>query len=661
MYNHEIEINIDQEQKNNKGNLFSLLKENILINTIKENPGSSNLPVVVETILVEALDYPQAEKVELTGSLARFAIGFGSIERYNQGKDGAKKLLNDANIPININFNNNPWKHIITGLSENDLDMDTCFYFKQGYSLKDLYNSLEEKHKDSKNFKVEKADIVNIFSFNPMDNFKLAITHEPIITNPGLNKLTIGILYKPENEDYKQIMHIDVSGFPIDAEKARRQKRHGGRTTKSQDRGRLPLMVENGKIIYEITNDSKIALKGREKISTSGKNMKDIFELSLRSLRIRLIHTPDDLSIKINHLFPLFDSKSLFSIRNNVQEYISSNNHKLSTKEISLPLKDLILCFNYDPYTTLHFLQDSNFYLLFPGFNNITSKGWRNLYLSDWLNLTTVGGDFLEPDKRSLNSLIKDQEEYSKRNLSNGFISVLHAISEIKDPKKEFDLIDSFSYFDTSGIGRFNQERIKLNKPIDAISYILNFFNGGLTEIEIQRLYNSYSDKKIETEQFRKILRKLKLESKIDKQLRSVYIGGRNRSAILYNLRSLKSQNPLQLDNLIDKTNEITPHPCLDRANKYLINTPKNLEPLDKTRTLKNIHSFLKSVGVPTLEALRSLSYKDFSDFYKKYIDKEKNKLTQEDFQIYCRAIQIISEEVLRYPQFLNYLRLDKK
>ncbi|MDO8341146.1 MAG: hypothetical protein Q7T59_04170 [Candidatus Woesebacteria bacterium] len=664
MYNHEIEINSDQnkESQNDKGNLFSLLKRNILINTIKENPGSCNLPEVVENILKETLIFPQTEKVELTGSLARFAIGFGSMERHNQGKDGASKLLREVNISTNKNnFENNPWKNIITDLSESDLDMDTCFYFKPGYSLLDLYNSLEEKHKDSNNLKVEKTNIVNAFSFNLMDNFQLAITHEPIITNPGLNKLTIGISYKPVNEDYKQIMHIDVSESPIDAEKARRQKRHGGRTTKSQDMGRLTLKIENEKIIYEVTNEAKMALKGKERISTSGKNMKDILELSLRSLRIRLIHTPDDLSIKINHLFPLFDSKSLFSIRKNVQEYVSTNNNKLSTKEMSLPLKDLILCFNYDPYSTLHFLQDSNFYLLFPGLNNITSKGWRNLYLSDWLNLTTVDGNFLEPDKRSLNSLVKDQDEYSKRNLSNGFISILHAISELKDPKKEFDLMDSFNYFDSSKMVEFNQERIKSNKPTKAISYILNFFNGGLTEIEIQRLYNLYSDKKIRTEEFRKVLRELKLESKIDKQLRTVNVQGKKRSVILYGLRTVKSQNPLQLDNLIDKASEVIQHPCLDRANEYLVNNFKDLESIDKTITLKSIHNFLKSTEVLTLEALRSFSYKDFSDFYSKYNKNEKGKLSLENFQIYCRGLQIISEDVLRYPQFLNYLRLDKK
>ena len=203
--------------------------------------------------------------------------------------------------------------------------------------------------------------------------------------------------------------------------------------------------------------------------------------------------------------------------------------------------------------------------------------------MSDWLNLTTVDGNFLEPDKRSLNSLVKDQDEYSKRNLSNGFISILHAISELKYPKKEFDLMNSFNYFDTSKIVEFNQERIKSNKPTKAISYLLNFFNGGLTEIEIQRLYNLYSDKKIETEEFRKVLRELKLESKIDKQLRTVNIQGRKRSVILYGLRTVKSQNPLQLDNLIDETSEVTKHPCLDRANEYLIKNFKNLEFNDKT------------------------------------------------------------------------------
>jgi len=156
-------------------------------------------------------------------------------------------------------------------------------------------------------------------------------------------------------------------------------------------------------------------------------------------------------------------------------------------------------------------------------------------------------------------------------------------------------------------------------------------------------------------------LRELKLESKIDKQLRTVNIQGRKRSVILYGLRTVKSQNPLQLDNLIDKTSEVTKHPCLDRANEYLIKNFKNLEFNDKTITLKSIHNFLKSNGVLTLEALRSFSYKDFSDFYNKYNNEEKNKLNQGNFQIYCRGLQIISEDVLRYPLFSNYLRLDKK
>lgn len=660
MYNIETENQTNIESLVKKVVLSNFLRNDILNKIISENPGSQNLPEVVEDIMGKSLTFPHIEKAELTGSIARFAIGFGTMEKYNQGKDGATELLKVLNTSKNINnFENNPWKKIITDLSESDMDMDTCFYFVQNYSLFDLYNFLKEQYTKSENFKIEKSDNISAFSLNLMDNFHLEITHEPIHTNPGLKKLTIGIAYKSEGDDYKQIMHIDVSESPTDALKARKQKRHGGRTTKSQDRGRVPLVLENGQVIFKRTDNATTALRGKERISTTSKKITDIFELSMRSLRIRSIHTPKDLSIKVNRLFPLFDSKSIFSIRKDVQEYIATKNHNISLNEISLSLKDLILCFNFDPYNTLHFLQDSNFYVLFPGLNNMTSKGWRNLYLNDHLNLTTTGGDFVESDKRSLNSIANDQNEYSNRKLSNGFISVLQVISEIKDPKNEFNLLDSFNHLDTSLVTKFDSKKIKTSEPIKAIFYILKFFNGGLTEKEIQRIYNLHSIKKIGIDEFRKALRELKLNSKIDKQLRTANIAGKDKLVTLYNLRSSKQENPLHLDYLLERSNLNTANPCLDRTKKYLNDNNKNLESVNKT--LINIQNFFKRSGVSTLEAFRSFSKNDFSDMYEKYYDEYKVVLSSQDFQVYCRAIQIITEDVLRYPQFINYLRLDLK
>lgn len=653
MYNHEIENTIENQTETNL-NLVDFLRKFTLRKFVTENPKLSNFPYVMEEVLVKTLNYPEIEKAELTGSMARFAAGFGSMERYWQGKDGAGELLKQLS-DESSNHESDQLKSIVANLSNSDLDMDLCFRFKDSSSLLDLYSYLNKSFSSAPKYNREektveiknKIFIIKSFSVGLGDNYQMGVVYEPILSNPRFNKITIGFSSFSQNIS-KNIIHIDMSEFPKTGIEGREQKRHGGRSVGSQDKCRLVLENKGEKVVYKMTDSAKYALYGQETVGTYGKTMAGVAELALRALRIRLIHTPNDLPIKMNYFAPSFDFKSIFLLRKSAQEYVLENKKQLSFKEIVLPLKDLVLCFNYDPYITLQFLQDSGLYLLFPDLRNLSENKWRNLYLNDWLNLTTEGDRFIASEKRSLTSLIKDQTEYKRRGLKDGFTSTLRAINETKNLKKEFNLEESFKSFISGESTKINKERVAKSPPTKAIFLIMHAFKGGLTEVEIHRIYNSIYPSKLYKNSFRGELRKLKLNSRVDKQLRKIQVRGTDRSVTLYHLRIARLQTPCDgLESLLNGYKDKSQHPYINRAKEYLNGSFENSNNI--TENLVTIFDSLKIFGVKSLETLRSLSPNDFTDSYNGNLAKE---LSLEEYQIGCRTLQIISEDILKNPQF---------
>lgn len=652
MSNREIET---PEKMIDGFDLSVLLREKVFDRIINNNPELSDLPdVLTSTLWKISRSCKDVERMEWTGSLERFAAGFGVMDRYWQGKNGAAGILNRLNDPGNTN---GILKKVALDLFESDLDMDVCFHLKPETSLIDLYYDSKDKFKDHKNFE-EKDEVIGIqgkafdkhtFAVDLNNKYRMSFCCEPIITNPDLDKITIKFLYSSDNCT-KPIIHVDVSRFPNSGVEAITQKRHGGRTAKFQDYGRIPLTTsDDERIAYYVTDKARSAFDGQESIDISGKDITGIVELGLRALRAKLIHVPEKLPLKINYLSLGFSANTIFSIRQKTEESVILNQN-LSMKDMYLGLKDLVLCFNYDPYITLQFLQDSGLYILIPGLKSLSSKDWHNLYLSEWLNLTTEDELFLSPDKRSLDKLYKDQEEYKARGLSDGLMRVVHAVHEINNNGSKFDLENAFSKFIESDKVCFNTEKMTTIESSRVVSYILSYFKGGLTEIEIHRIYNSLVQKRIDREGFRKIFQELKLTSQIDKQLHLVKDGRKNKSVIFYTLRKAKSPISVNiLDTYLPRIlKDDSGHAHINRAREYFT-TSSFQNPESSEDLLNKTLDCLRAFGVNSLEALRSLSPKDFSDI----LNNSEEDLSSDDDKISYRTLQILSEDILRYPKLI--------
>lgn len=653
MSNHEIENTIETKSS---ANLKNFLRSSALSKFITENPDCYDIPEVLEELMIKTLSFPHLEQSELTGSMARFAAGFGSMEKYQKGREGAKQIFEQLD-ESGDKTQYDTLRKIVTDLAEGDIDMDLCFNFETNFSLLDLQNHLKQQFKNNPSFQEEEKSIeinnkkllINTFFVDINDKYQLTITHEPIVTNPNFKKITVGIAHISEG-GLKKIIHIDMSRFPKTGIEGREQKRHGGRTIKSQDRCRLILNSDGCGITYQISDYARSALSGQESIENFGKDIAGTTELSLRALRIHLIHSSDNLPININYLSPFLNAKSLFSLRKRFQEFTVSDKSGATMKGMSLSLKELVLCFNYDPYITLQFLQDSGLYLLLPDLKNLSSKDWHDLYLSDWLNLSTEAGDFISTEKRSMGSLVENQKEYKSRGLTNGFTSVMRAIHEIGGKKNDFNLEEAFDSFVNGNSKKFNIEQITKDNSITALSLILGYFSGGLSEIEAHRIYDSSGNKNTKETHFRGILRELKLTSRVDKKLHKIKIRGGDKTVTLYTLRTSGFKTPFRnLDSILDfEWKDNREHSYLNRAKEYLASTAKDSDLVDSS--LGMIFSSLESFGIQTLEGFRSFSSKDFSDLYKSNTATE--KFSGKDFQNVCRTLQIICEDVLRYPQF---------
>lgn len=635
-----------------------LLCGKVLSKFLKENPEHLDFANEFESVLVHTLQFSEIANAELTGSFARFAAGFGKMDRYHKGKDGARNLYDEFNNP-----NNNRQDLIgktISKLAFGDIDMDYCFTFNKGSSLSSLFDYsmnglsnlsgfLHEQHTvkiGEREFKIKS------FSVLLANKYKMSWVYEPVETNPRFKKLTVSFSVKTGDE-YKQFLHVDMSEYPKNGVEARSQKRHGGRTLRSQDRCRLPLYLSNNEVCYKLTHEARMSLVGQEYMDVSGtskkgregKNVPGIAELALRALRIRLIHVPDVNKINVNNITSLFDSKTVFAIRNTVENYVL-NGGRLTERDMIVPLKELILSFNYDPYLTLQVLQDTGLYLLFPGLRGLSGSQWKKLYLNEWLNLAPQSGEYLPSGKRSLNSLIADENEYIQRDLNDGMSMILHAIHEIKSPNEEFHIEKAFEDFLFGNEQTTEDVNFRNIEPAQKIEAIMRNFNGGLTEIEIQKIYNSLSTNKLSDVEFRSMFLDLKFQSKVDKQLRKINVFGKEKNVLLYSLRNPKSLIPIEkMELFMGRTwFQESGHPYINRAKEYAKSNQCNIP-------LVRIISSLEDVGVPTLESLRSLSVKDFEYLYLHTVIEGSDI---DNFKNGCRILQIIAEDVLRYPQFLK-------
>jgi len=216
------------------------------------------------------------------------------------------------------------------------------------------------------------------------DDFEAKIIVSQVPTNIEHTFMRIGIL--DTRHEGKEIFHIDLGEVGNLAEDAFSDKRSGN-SSKIQDECTCPLTTKNGQIIYQLSQRAHDVMYESDEIYTELDDLSDVMEVSLRALRMNLLHRISSMDIDLQSFSTEFTSDSLFKLRESIQGFVNRND-TINPNVLHILQRELALCLTINPHITVQFLRDSGLSSFIPGLKNITRQQWNKILSSKHFIIT---------------------------------------------------------------------------------------------------------------------------------------------------------------------------------------------------------------------------------------------------------------------------------
>jgi|GEM_PF-7077126 len=461
----------------------------------------------------------------LAGSFARYLSGNGDTKTNWQIREKAlemqEKFIHDPQ-------NKSDFKRI----SRADQDIDTAFVFKNEGSLATLYAFIKSNAPNATEtittLQTPEGLPIQTTHLDFVDAHKTGIHLEfgPISTNPNLIHMTMGF-----HNNNERVFHIDIAKFPSDGMQTLDQKRIGGSTNEAQDIYIPITLDEQGKLIYKIQSNDAYSVLHKESVNVEERKAKDVVELSIRALRIHLIHSEylfTDTSLKsLTALFYTEGKGNIFDIRKTIQSLIRSG-ETIPKEQMDLFRTELLICMANDPYETAKFLQDTGIYLLIPGLKNFNHHDWKNFFTSTALTFLQEGTPITPKEMRSIEGVQYSHGEFKKVKWNegvNGMQRFIRAYGEVMKSKlpdldlKNYDQMYSL-LFKTESKKLLLSEKQQATSLPNMLLFLFRTYPSGVTEREMQGYLQTMTNQEISREIFQKALFQIKTKGLIDRQTR---------------------------------------------------------------------------------------------------------------------------------------------
>ncbi len=366
----------------------------------EESEYFDQIPDVVEQVLLPIVNAPGIEEVELHGSVARF-IAHGMSEEYWEVLNYFDYLKREAHSDRVKYFLGGPF-----GFAA-DPDFDIGI---RGISVEKLSSSLEDWFKvsdfrDAPFVHAGKQIVRKEYAFTLKTGHRVEISVGPIPTVPDIHNLVISIF---DIRTDQRVFHIDINEAPAIAEQVEREKRQG-KTNRKQDEVRAALFTENNRLWYEVSPEAVEIMKGQDEVTTESTDLAEIAEISLRALRMNLLHE-NPTFVDLRFFLLQFTDVSLFALQERIQAAILRG-ERISEQVLPILKRELALCLTIDPYVTIQALRDMGLATIIPGLRSITGEQWQKVLHSRHLAIAADA----TPEAARSDTYMNWQREYYRR------------------------------------------------------------------------------------------------------------------------------------------------------------------------------------------------------------------------------------------------------
>ncbi len=383
------------------GYLTDYLRDEFLVDGFRDKPEwYHRAPEVVEQIIAPLLESSGAT-AEIFGSVPKCIATWVPEYFWDYGLyfAGEAKRLSTSGEPDEV-------VSIPRGLSTGaTVDIDISIDSPNPAIFSDWFDAIRNTYRVSEDevsrIPVETPDHSIVYGYrfeadSPIDDHLLVqIYSGPVPTNVKIPILVISILDK---ETRQRIFHADLVMPPQNAEIAFAEKRLAATSTK-QDECVARLSTRGGRLWFEMTGHAVDVMNEADAILTESDDPASVMEVSLRALRMNVLHPVDDL-YDLSAFMPQIRSNSLFPLREKMLRFLQER-RQLSPTVLPLLEGELALCLTIDPYVTTQFLRDSGMALLIPGLRELSREDWDAILRSKQFVLEV-------PENRAASKIIRN-------------------------------------------------------------------------------------------------------------------------------------------------------------------------------------------------------------------------------------------------------------
>lgn len=381
-----------------EGTLRDFLEQHFLAGYIAAGPDQyADIPDLVQTALVNSVfAVGEVTHVEVSGSVAK-CMAHGVPERF---WDYSRSLQQELDQLEGVFPDESEEMRLIRSLSADaaaDIDIKIFGPARSIPLMFDRAVTLYGVHADT----IVRAPAKGIpnnghhetrtvhFEHPTYADWDMELYEGPVPTNPSRQMMTISFIDKNSG---KRGFHIDIGELPTTGNAVESDKRQG-KTSLKQDICVAELTVEQGgsvhpTIRYALRQDAIAAMQGQDEIMTESNRPGDVLEIALRSLRMNLLHTVNDIPVaegrlslpQLGMLLPHYEVGTLFSFRARTRGLLDAM--ATLNDPLTIPRRELALCLTIDPYITIQALRDGGLATLIPGLSHVTREQWETVLAS---------------------------------------------------------------------------------------------------------------------------------------------------------------------------------------------------------------------------------------------------------------------------------------
>ncbi len=281
-------------------------------------------------------------------------------------------------------------------------------------------------------------------------DYTVVVDIGPLRTRPEVVLMSIKLCennVKNSDSNPESVFDIHVGTFPQDVVNAVKDKRVVY-TTSKQDKGQAELTVRDHRLYSCLPKEARLVMRQPSTIKI--KDAPSLAEITTREMRINVSHPLED-EINFSRFIPQFDSSSAFEI----QDAFTEAQDKRTTIDraiLFVIIKELRVCFAYDPYQTVQMLRDSGLPALIPGLRGLTPFDYSAILRSHSFSLLMYNMQPTSIERRDEAYIHRQRDFYreeiipGKQRFTNGLQMFINALVELKliDASVKDDYLGAF-------------------------------------------------------------------------------------------------------------------------------------------------------------------------------------------------------------------------